>query len=58
MQQYPCYICKRDSTGGGSLVFEGMFFKLCVECLEDEDVLRLINEGLINAEDGECDLAT
>jgi hypothetical protein len=52
MQKYPCYICRRDSLDGGSLIHEGMFFKLCKECLEDEEAVRLINEGLLaEAED-------
>lgn len=50
MQHYPCYICRNDSLGGGSLVFEGMFFKLCAECMNDEEAVRLINEGLLAAE--------
>jgi hypothetical protein len=33
------------------MVHEGMFFKLCKECMEDEEAVRLINEALIAAED-------
>ncbi len=51
MQRYPCYICRKDSLEGGSLIHEGMFFKLCPECLNDEEAVRLINEGLISAEE-------
>ncbi len=46
MQIHYCYICKQDSSGGGSLVHEGMFFKLCKVCLEDEENIRLLNESL------------
>jgi len=44
MYQYPCTICKKDSTGGGSLVFGGVFFKVCADCLEDEEAIRKMNE--------------
>lgn len=43
MNQYPCTNCKKDSAGGGSIVFEGMFFKMCPDCLEDEEAIRNIN---------------
>jgi len=44
MQIHPCTNCKKDSAGGGSIVYGGMFFKLCAECLEDEEVIRKMNE--------------
>lgn len=44
MYQYPCTNCKRDSVGGGSIVYGGVFFKMCAECLEDEQVIRKMNE--------------
>ena len=44
MNQYPCTNCRKDSAGGGSRVFGGMFFKMCPECLEDEEVVRKLNE--------------
>jgi hypothetical protein len=43
-QIHPCTNCKKDSIGGGSIVYGGMFFKMCPECLEDEEVLRQMNE--------------
>ena len=50
MQQYSCTICKQDSLGGGSMIHEGMFFKLCKECLEDKEAVRLLNEYLMKIE--------
>ena len=43
-QQHPCTNCKKDSVGGGSIVYGGMFFKMCPECLEDEEIIRKMNE--------------
>jgi hypothetical protein len=51
MQRYLCTNCKKDSLGGGSIVFGGVFFKLCAECLEDEEVIRKMNECWQNIED-------
>lgn len=51
MQRYSCVICKGDAAGGGSLIHEGMFFKLCAQCLEDEEAVRLINEYMMQIED-------
>lgn len=47
MQKYLCYICRQDSLEGGSLVHEGMFFKLCKDCLEDEENVKLLNETMM-----------
>jgi len=44
MIQYLCTSCKQDASGGGSVVYGGMFFKMCAECLEDEEVIRSLNE--------------
>ena len=40
-------ICKADAAGGGSMIHEGMFFKLCHDCMEDEEAIRLINEYMM-----------
>jgi hypothetical protein len=55
MQLHLCVICKLDSFGGGSLVHEGMFFKLCKDCMEEEENVRLLNEALTKEmeEDGQ-----
>jgi hypothetical protein len=44
MQIHPCINCKKDSVGGGSIIYGGMFFKMCPECLEDQEVIRKLNE--------------
>lgn len=44
MQRHPCTNCKNDSSGGGSIVYGGMFFKMCAECLEDDEVIKKMNE--------------
>jgi len=49
MQRYECFICKNNSYGGSSIVHEGMFFKLCAECYEETEVIRLLNESLCKA---------
>lgn len=46
MQTYPCVICKQDSIDGGSIIHGGMFFKMCKECLEDENAVNLLNQYL------------
>lgn len=50
MQTHPCVICKKDSFGGGSMVHGGMFFKLCSDCLEDKEAVKMINEYLMDIE--------
>ena len=42
--KYACTNCHKDSIGGGSIVFGGVFFKMCSECMEDEEVIRKMNE--------------
>lgn len=44
MQVHPCVNCKRDSTGGASIVHGGMFMKMCAECYEDEEIMRNMND--------------
>ena len=51
MQTYSCVICKKDSSGGGSLCYGGMFFKMCAECLEDEEIIQKMNEMLKQIEE-------
>jgi hypothetical protein len=58
MQTHPCYNCKKDSSGGGSIVYGGMFFKMCPECLEDEEVIREINEFWRKLEEEQSKTAT
>ena len=41
---YYCTRCKADALGGGSVIYGGMFFKLCPECFENEEVIREMNE--------------
>lgn len=50
MQEHACTNCKKNSIGGGSIVYGGMFFKMCPECLEDEEVIRNMNEYWRNFE--------
>jgi hypothetical protein len=40
MTQYPCTICKKTTEPGFTKIHEGMFFKLCEECHEEEEILR------------------
>jgi hypothetical protein len=49
MQRYTCVICKGEANTGLSKVHEGMFFKLCAECYEETEVIRLLNESLCKA---------
>ncbi len=44
MQTHPCKNCGKDSLGGGSVIYGGMFFKMCAECLEDKEVIKQMNE--------------
>lgn len=53
MQTHPCTNCKKDSAGGGSIVYGGMFFKMCPECMEDEEIIKKLNEYLQGIEESE-----
>lgn len=46
MQKYSCKICGQEAKHGFTKVHEGVFFKLCQECFEDEAAISLLNEGL------------
>lgn len=52
-QIHLCTNCKKDALGGGSVVYGGMFFKMCAECFEDEEVIRQMNEYWRNLEENE-----
>ncbi len=49
MQKYSCTICKKDSSGGSTMIHEGMFFKVCAECYEEAEILRMLDEHLKKA---------
>lgn len=55
MTQYYCTICKKPTQPGFTKIHEGMFFKLCEECYEEEEILKMLNEHLVNAMEGEED---
>ena len=51
MQRYHCTNCHADAQGGRTVVFQGMFFKICKDCAEDEDIYnellkRMMDEDL------------
>lgn len=58
MQTYQCYICKRLGDIAGSKCYGGMFFKLCAECMDDEEAMRQMNEYWEQLENsGECQIS-
>ncbi len=55
-QIHPCTVCKKDSAGGGSVIYGGMFFKMCADCLSDEEIIRSMNEYWRILEDEKDDI--
>lgn len=53
MQRYNCTICHEDSFGGRSVVHEGMFFKVCCNCAEDELLYEELERSLLEMNDAE-----
>lgn len=53
MQKYRCFLCDKDSAGGRTTVFEGMFFKLCAECAESEDLYKEFRERMLEEMENE-----
>ena len=58
MQRYNCTHCHKEIETGGSVVHGGMFFKMCSECIEDEEILKELNEFWSKLEEGENDELT
>ena len=48
MQRYHCSVCREDAFGGRTVVFQGMFMKICKDCAEDEDLYKELEKSLLN----------
>jgi hypothetical protein len=48
MQRYNCYNCHQEISGyGTSIVFQGMFFKICQECSENERLFEELQKRMM-----------
>jgi len=47
MQRYHCSVCRADAFGGRTVVFQGMFMKICKDCAEDNDIYHELEKRLM-----------
>lgn len=57
MQHYRCFNCREDSFGGRTIICEGMFFKLCKECAEDDDIYHELQKRMMEEQLDEPDVS-
>ena len=47
MQHYRCFTCREDALGGRTIICDGMFFKVCKNCAEDDDIYHELQKCMM-----------